>query len=313
MADIIVTGGAGFIGSNLVDKLLDEGYSVAVMDDLSTGNKANLPESIRLHRVDIRSAVVRRVFSIEKPKYLFHLAAQLNVRKSVADPVFDCDVNVMGIINLLEAAREYDVEKVIFTSTGGAIYGEQEYFPADEKHPTNPESPYGITKLTSEKYLQFYYRTHGLKYNIFRLANIYGPRQSTVGEAGVVAAFYDRLIAGDDAIINGEGNQTRDFVYVGDVVDALIKGLKYPDCDIFNIGTATETTVVELFRIMRDISGSDQEEKFGPGKPGEQIRSVITYDKAKEKLGWEPRVDIKTGLEKTYEYFKRKHEIAASV
>ncbi|MCP4631709.1 MAG: NAD-dependent epimerase/dehydratase family protein [candidate division Zixibacteria bacterium] len=306
MADVIITGGAGFIGSNLADRLISEGYSIAIIDDLSTGNKDNIPEGTRLHRVDIRGAVIKRVFEIEKPKYLFHLAAQLNVRRSVAEPEFDADVNVLGTINLLQAAKETGVEKIVFTSTGGAIYGEQQQFPADENHPTNPESPYGITKLTGEKYIQFFHKTHGLKYTIFRLANIYGPRQSTIGEAGVVAAFYDRLLAEEEAIINGDGRQTRDFVYVGDVVDALISGLKYPESDIFNIGTGTETTITELFNIIKNSCGSEHKDRYGPAKQGEQFRSVISPQKAKEKIGWEPKTDLKTGIQKTFEYFRDK-------
>ncbi|PJA26542.1 MAG: UDP-glucose 4-epimerase [candidate division Zixibacteria bacterium CG_4_9_14_3_um_filter_46_8] len=306
MADIIITGGAGFIGSNLADKLLTRGFSVAVVDDLSSGFKENLPASVRLHRVDIRSAVMNRIFEIESPKYIFHLAAQLNVRRSVADPIFDADVNVMGTINLLQAAKIADVEKIIFTSTGGAIYGEQEYFPADENHPTNPDSPYGITKLTCEKYIQFYYKTHGLKYCIFRLANVFGPRQSAIGEAGVVAGFYHKFLSGEEAFINGDGGQTRDFVFVGDVVEALVKALDYPQCNIFNIGTSKEATVLDLFRMMRDIAGSRQQEKFAPAKAGEQRRSVITHDRVTKELGWEPQVDLRAGLKKTFEFFKTK-------
>jgi len=306
VADIIITGGAGFIGSNLADKLLTRGFSVAVVDDLSSGFKENLPASVRLHRVDIRSAVMNRIFEIESPKYIFHLAAQLNVRRSVADPIFDADVNVMGTINLLQAAKIADVEKIIFTSTGGAIYGEQEYFPADENHPTNPDSPYGITKLTCEKYIQFYYKTHGLKYCIFRLANVFGPRQSAIGEAGVVAGFYHKFLSGEEAFINGDGGQTRDFVFVGDVVEALVKALDYPQCNIFNIGTSKEATVLDLFRMMRDIAGSRQQEKFAPAKAGEQRRSVITHDRVTKELGWEPQVDLRAGLKKTFEFFKTK-------
>jgi UDP-glucose 4-epimerase len=247
LADIMVTGGAGFIGSNLIDKLISQGYSIAVIDDLSTGNKDNLPENIRLHRVDVRSAAVHRIFDIEKPKYLFHLAAQLNVRRSVSDPAFDADVNVMGVINLLQSARDAGAEKIIFTST-------------------------------------------------------------VIGEAGVVAVVYDRMLAGEEAVINGDGSQTRDFVYVGDVVNALVKAIDHDECDIFNIGTSKETSILELFRTMREIAGSNQREKFGPAKSGEQLRSVITYDRAREKLGWEPVTDLKTGLQHTYEYFKSKYQ-----
>ncbi len=312
MADIIVTGGAGFIGSNLVERLFSEGYNIAVIDDLSTGFRENLPDRVRLHRVDIRSAVVRRIFEIENPKVLFHLAAQLDVRKSVADPVFDADVNVMGTINLLNQAVSSGVEKVIFTSTGGAVYGEQEYFPADENHPTNPDSPYGITKLAAEKYIQVYYKVHGLKYTILRLANIYGPRQSTIGEAGVVASFYERFLSGEEAVIYGDGGQTRDFVYVGDVVDAAVLSVKYPESDIFNIGTAKETSVTELFRAMAKISGTGQKEKYAEGRKGEQYRSVVSHDKITRKTGWKPKTDLKTGLEHTYEYFKNKRLQLAS-
>jgi len=304
LAEILITGGAGFIGSTLIRKLSEKGYRIAIIDDLSTGSEDNLPDNVRLHRVDIRSAVVDRIFEIENPKYLFHLAAQLNVRRSVADPMFDADVNVMGTLNMLQAAQKAGVEKIIFTSTGGAIYGEQEYFPADENHPTNPDSPYGITKLAAEKYIQFFFKTHGMKYCIFRLANVYGPRQSTIGEAGVVAAFFDRFLSGEEAIINGNGRQTRDFVFVGDVADALIKGMDYPNCNIFNIGTTIETTILQLFRMIRDISDYEQKEIFGPPKAGEQIRSVITHKKAEKELGWLPHTSLMEGLQKTYQYFK---------
>jgi UDP-glucose 4-epimerase len=218
MAKAIVTGGAGFIGSNLVDALIKEGHQVTIIDDLSTGRKENLNPRAKFHLVDIRSVVVDKIFQEEKPDYLFHLAAQMNVRASVEDPKFDADVNIRGGINLLQSAKKHNVKKAIFASTGGAIYGEQDYFPADEEHPARPVSPYGVSKLSFEKYLHYFQVEYGLEYVSLRYANVYGPRQSHLGEAGVVAIFYDRLLAGKDAIINGDGKQTRDYVYVDDVI-----------------------------------------------------------------------------------------------
>jgi UDP-glucose 4-epimerase len=307
MAKAIVTGGAGFIGSNLVDALIEKGHRVTIIDDLSTGRKENLNPEARFHQVDIRSAVIDKIFEQEKPDYLFHLAAQMNVRASVEDPKFDADVNIRGGINLLQSANKHDVKKVIFASTGGAIYGEQDSFPADEEHPARPVSPYGVSKLSFEKYLHYYQVEHGLEYVALRYANVYGPRQSHLGEAGVVAIFYDRLLSGKDAVINGDGKQTRDYVYVGDVIRVNLAAMGYDRSDLFNIGTGVETDVNEIFQKVRKLSGSNQEEKHGPAKPGEQKRSVITYDKAQKELGWQPEIGLKQGLSLTGEYFKRLH------
>lgn len=307
MAKAIVTGGAGFIGSNLVDALIEKGHRVTIIDDLSTGRKENLNPEARFRQVDIRSAVIDKIFEQEKPDYLFHLAAQMNVRASVEDPKFDADVNIRGGINLLQSASKHDVKKVIFSSTGGAIYGEQDYFPADEEHPARPVSPYGVSKLSFEKYLHYYQVECGLEYVSLRYANVYGPRQSHLGEAGVVAIFYDRLLSGKEAIINGDGKQTRDYVYVGDIIRVNLAAMDYDRSDLFNIGTGVETDVNEIFQKVRELSGSDQEEKHGPAKPGEQRRSVITFNKAHKELGWKPEVSLKEGLRLTGEYFKKLH------
>jgi len=305
MAKAIVTGGAGFIGSNLVDALIKEGHQVTVIDDLSTGRKENLNPRAKFHQVDIRSVVVDKIFQEEKPDYLFHLAAQMNVRASVEDPKFDADVNIRGGINLLQSAKKHNVKKAIFASTGGAIYGEQDYFPADEEHPARPVSPYGVSKLSFEKYLHYFQVEYGLEYVSLRYANVYGPRQSHLGEAGVVAIFYDRLLAGKDAIINGDGKQTRDYVYVDDVIRVNLAAMEYEGSDVFNIGTSVETDVNAIFQMVRELSGSKQEENHGPAKPGEQKRSVITFEKAQKNLGWQPEVTLKEGLKLTGEYFKQ--------
>ena len=228
----------------------------------------------------------------------------MDVRRSVADPAFDADTNIIGTINLLQNAIQSNVKKFMFASTGGAIYGEQEYFPADEKHPMAPLSPYGISKLAVEKYLYFYNVQYGLKYSILRYANIYGPRQNPHGEAGVVAIFSKKLINGEQPVINGDGKQTRDYTFVKDVVKANLLTLNDNVSDIYNVGTAKETDVNELFNMINDLTGNGQEEKHGPAMPGEQLRSVITSRKLKEKFGWSPSTTIQEGLMSTVKYFK---------
>ena len=301
---ILVTGGAGFIGSHIVDALLEAGHDVVVIDDLSSGSLNNLPRKIRFIKLDIRSNNVATIFAKEHFDVVYHLAAQMDVRKSVADPRFDASVNIIGGLNILECSAKYNVKKVIFASTGGAIYGEQDYFPADEKHPLRPLSPYGVAKLSFEHYLFYYKEIYGVDYVSLRFANIYGPRQNPHGEAGVVAIFTTKFLNGEQPIVNGDGKQTRDYVYVGDIVDANLKALDYSETGIFNLGTGVETDVNMLFRTLRDLSGSKCEEKHGPAKKGEQMRSVLDYSLAKEKLGWEPKVSIDDGLQKTVEYFK---------
>lgn len=302
---ILVTGGAGFIGSHIVDAYLDRGHEVVVVDDLSTGRKQNLNPKAQFYEMKIQDEKVGELFAKHRFEVVSHHAAQMDVRRSVADPIFDAQTNVLGMLNLLQNCVQHGVKKFIFSSTGGAIYGEQDYFPADEDHPTWPISPYGVTKLTGEKYLFYYKQVFNLQYVIFRYANVYGPRQNPHGEAGVVAIFTERLLSGGQPIINGDGKQTRDYVYVGDLVRANLMALDYDRSDVFNIGTSKETDVNELFHLIKKAAGSQAEEVHGPAKAGEQLRSCLSYAKAEKILGWKPGVELKQGLQLTVDYFKK--------
>lgn len=300
---VLVTGGAGFIGSHVADALIEQGYDVHIIDNLSSGVEENIPPGATFHRMDIRSEEVKALFARERFEILVHLAAQMDVRKSVADPQFDAEVNVLGFLNLMQAGLENGLQKVVFSSTGGAIYGEPVYVPQDEAHPLLPLSPYGITKLTTEKYLYYYQQQYGIDFVALRYANVYGPRQNPHGEAGVVAIFSQRLLRGEEPVINGDGEQTRDYVYVGDVVRANVAAMRYPGSGTFNVGTGVETSVNELFRIIRDHANPQVEERHGPGKPGEQRRSVLSYSMTERELGWKPEIRLQEGLRRTVEWF----------
>ncbi|RJQ55278.1 MAG: SDR family oxidoreductase [Nitrospiraceae bacterium] len=302
---VLVTGGAGFIGSNISDSLIEEGYEVIVVDDLSTGKEKNINDRARFYRLDIRDVGLEDVFRRERPDYVSHQAAQMDVRRSVSDPIFDAKVNVLGAINVFQNCLKYDVKKVIFASSGGAIYGEQDIFPAPETHPLRPLSPYGITKLVAEHYLYYYKNVFNLDHVILRYANVYGPRQDPFGEAGVVAIFIQKMLSGEQPFINGDGCQTRDFVYVGDVVQANLLAFTSDSSEnIFNVGTGLETSINEIFDHLADIMAPSVKKEFGPPKKGEQRRSVIDSSRAKETLRWGPKVSISEGLKRTYEYFK---------
>ncbi len=302
--NILVTGGAGFIGSHVVDAYIAEGHNVVVVDDLSSGVKENLNPKAEFVQLDIRRPEIQQVFQRHSFDVVNHHAAQMDVRRSVADPKFDADVNVIGGLNIFESARQSGVKKIIFSSTGGAIYGEQDYFPADEDHPVRPLSPYGIAKLVTEKYLFYYRAVHRIEHVILRYANIYGPRQNPHGEAGVVAVFAKKMLRGEKPIINGDGKQTRDYTYVGDVVKGNLLALKYPGSNVFNIGTGIETDVTQLFRILRGLLNPACPEEHGPAMIGEQLRSVITSAKIQRELGWSPNIGLSEGLKMTAEYFK---------
>ncbi|MCS7230345.1 MAG: SDR family oxidoreductase [Candidatus Kryptonium sp.] len=310
--NILVTGGAGFIGSHVVDAYIQLGHNVIVVDNLSTGSIENLNPKAKFYQIDIRDDKVEEVFKDEKIDIVNHHAAQMDVRKSVEDPIYDADVNIIGSLKLLQFSIKYGVQKFIFASTGGAVYGEQDYFPADEDHPTRPLSPYGVAKLTVEKYLYFYKEVHGLNYVILRYANIYGPRQNPHGEAGVVAIFTSKMLKGEQPIINGDGLQTRDYTYVGDVVRANVLALDYEKSDVFNIGTGLETDVNTLFYKLKSLTGATCDEIHGPAKPGEQRRSVISYQKIYKAMGWKPEISLDEGLKLTVEFFKNKFQTKQS-
>ncbi len=301
---ILVTGGAGFIGSHLVDRLIQEGHDVVVVDNLSTGKRRNLNRSAEFYKLDIQSPRLERVFRRERPALLMHLAAQMDVRRSVEDPIYDAQVNILGTLNVLEQAVRHGTRKVVFASSGGAIYGEQETFPASEAHPTHPASPYGISKLSGEQYLAYYQRVSGIQYVSLRYANVYGPRQDPHGEAGVVAIFAQKLLSREQPIINGNGRQTRDFVYVEDVVEANLAAMGKEVQGIYNVGTGQETSVNDLFRILADMTDPGCKELHGPAKKGEQIRSVVDGSKLRRELGWEPKVSLQEGLARTVEFFR---------
>ena len=304
--NILVTGGAGFIGSQIADKYIRLGHTVIIIDNMSTGVQDFINPQAIFYEMDIRDDGVSDVFRKHKIDVINHHAAQIDLRKSVDDPKFDVDVNVVGSINLLQNAVHYQVSKFIFASTGGAIYGDHDYFPADENHPTRPYAPYGINKLTVEKYLFYYNHVYNLDYTILRYANIYGPRQNPFGECGVVAIFTEKVLNGSQPLINGDGEQTRDYVYIDDVVKANVLPLNNSNPTIFNIGTCTETSVNYVFQKLNEFAGTKYPEKHGPPKKGEQRRCRLSYDKIKKELGWSPGITIDEGLKLTINYFKKK-------
>jgi UDP-glucose 4-epimerase len=303
---IVVTGGAGFIGSHVCDLFLSRGHQVLAIDDLSSGTVENLDPRVKLHKLDIRSKQAAELILDEKPQAMSHFAAQMDVRRSVADPRFDADVNLGGFLNLLEAAVKAGTKRVVFSSTGGAIYGEQETFPAAESHPTRPCSPYGVSKAAGELYLGFYRQQYGLAYTALRYANVYGPRQNPHGEAGGVAIFCARMLKGDPRTIFGDGGQTRDFVYVADVARANLLALENDYVGAINIGTGLESDVNTLYAELARSAGCDRPAVHAEGKPGEQRRSVISPALAQRILGWKPEVTVAEGLKRTFEFFQAK-------
>jgi len=295
----IVTGGAGFIGSHVVDTLLANGDEVHVLDNLATGKRANVPDGAVFHEADIRTDA-HTVFDQVRPETVFHLAAQADVRVSVERPDFDADVNVIGTVRVLEAARRHDA-KLVFASTGGAIYGECDG-PAPEDSPRRPLAPYGTSKLSAEEYLYTYNRLYGTSHVVLRYGNVYGPRQDPHGEAGVVAIFMNKIRSGERPRIFGDGKQTRDYVYVKDVADVTLRA---PESDggEFNVGTGEETSVLTLLEQIAGASGTNPEPEFADPRPGELQRSVLDISRAERELGWRPRRDLEAGLAETWAWF----------
>ncbi len=309
---ILVTGGAGFIGSHVVDGFLQAGHEVVVVDDLSTGREANLNPRAKFVRIDIRDPELRRVFESERPEIVDHHAAQMDVRKSVADPLYDADVNIRGTLNLLECARRQGVRKVIYSSTGGAVYGEPEYLPCDEEHPVNPIAPYGASKHAAEHYLYMYKFLYGLDYTILRYPNVYGPRQDPRGEAGVVAIFTGRMLEGQPCTINGSGEQERDFLYVGDCARANLMVLNETGSGgIFNLGWGLGTDINQIFTELKAITGYALEPVYGPPKPGETFKIYLDTARARQQLGWEPTAPLREGLASTVEYFRTREPVTS--
>lgn len=300
----LVTGGAGFVGSHVVDALVKKGHRVVIIDNLSTGKKENIHPRAKFYKLDIRSPKVEGIFKKEKPDYVFHLAAQTDVRKSVADPLYDAEINIMGSLNLIQNSYKYKIKKFIFTSSGGVVYGNTKILPTPETASTNPISPYGVSKLAAEKYLFYAQKEFGLPYVCFRPPNIYGPRQRPDGEAGVVAIFINKILKGGQPIINGDGKNTRDYVYVEDIARANILALSPKARGAYNIGTGKETTVNEIFEKIVGAIGRPVKKIYGPRKPGEQRRSAVSARKIKRELGWEPKVGLDKGIEKTVAWMK---------
>jgi UDP-glucose 4-epimerase len=307
---VLVTGGAGFIGSHVVDEYIERGYEVVVVDDLSTGRMSNLNPAAKFYQLDIRSPELVEVFEKERPDYVNHHAAQMDVRRSVAEPIFDAHVNIIGSINLIECARKYNVKRFIYISTGGAVYGEPEYLPCDEAHPINPICQYGASKHTVEHYLYMYQQNYGLDYVVLRYPNVYGPRQDPHGEAGVVAIFTGQMLDGDQVVINGDGEQQRDFVYVGDCARANLLATTTEDRNtIYNLGFGRPNSVNDIFTVLKSITQYEREPVYGPAKVGETRRIYLDASKARQELGWTPTVTLEEGLEQTVAYFNRAERV----
>lgn len=302
---ICVTGGAGFIGSHVAKALVSAGEQVLIVDDLSSGRKENVPDGAELAVLDIRSPDAAALLADRGVEILVHHAAQMDVRRSVEDPQFDADVNLNGLLNLLEGGRRGALRQVVFASTGGAIYGEQDHFPANELHPARPLSPYGVAKLASERYLYFYHCQYGLEATCLRYANVYGPRQNPHGEAGVVAIFSRRLLDGDGVVINGDGLQTRDYVYIDDIVRANLAAVNRPGFSVYNVGTGVETDVNTLFNLIAEAAEYDEAPQHGPGMPGEQRRSCISSDLLLEELSVAVDTPLTRGIPATVQWFVR--------
>jgi len=301
---VLVTGGAGFIGSHFVDALIAQGYEVAIIDDLSTGKRQNLNLAARFYHLDIGDPALAGVFESERPDVVAHYAARASVRLSVEEPGRDAEVNILGSLNLIEGCRRFGVKKIVYISSGGAVYGEPLHLPCAEAHPINPICPYGVSKHAFEHYLYLYRQVYGLNYTVLRYANIYGPRQDPCGEAGVVAIFTIQMLEGRPVTINGSGEQQRDFVYVDDAVRCNLAALERGDGQTYNVGCGQGATVNQIFARLKALTGYEGEPHFGPPRPGETFIIYLDATKARRELGWEPRVGLEKGLSRTVDYFR---------
>jgi len=302
--EVLVTGGAGFIGSNIVDGLIKEGHKTIVVDNLSTGKKENLNEKAEFYQLDIRGQELEKVFEENNITHVIHHAAQIDVQHSIKDPLFDAQNNILGTINVLEIAKNYEVDKIIYASSA-AVYGEPDYLPVDEEHPIKAMSPYGITKHTPEHYIKMYSELYNLKYTIFRYSNVYGPRQDPKGEGGVVSIFVDKMLAEERPVIFGDGEQTRDFIHVYDIVKANLLALEKGDNILVNISTESRDSVNDLVNYLNEILPYNLEAINEEARKGDILHSSLANGKAKELLGWTPDYDLRAGLEQTVEYYSK--------
>lgn len=305
---ILITGGAGFIGSNIADLYIESGHEVVIVDNLSSGKKENINPKAKFYKADIIDAGLEEIFKKEKPEIINHHAAQIDVRRSVEDPIFDAKQNILGSINLLQMAVKYNSKKVIFASSGGAIYGEPAYLPVDENHLIGPMAPYGVCKRTVELYLNSYRLNYKLKYTALRYGNVYGPRQDPHGEAGVIAIFIGKMMQGETPLIFGDGKQVRDYVFVKDIARANLLALNKGDNNIYNVGTAEGTSVNTLFSKLKKIIRFNKEAKYSAARKGELEKVYLKYEKIESELGWKPQVDIDEGLLKTVEFFRKSRD-----
>ncbi|HPU36343.1 MAG TPA: NAD-dependent epimerase/dehydratase family protein [Bacillota bacterium] len=299
---VMVTGGGGFIGSHVVDMLVAAGYRVSVVDDLSTGRFENINPGANFYRVKIEDDDFGRVVERERPDVVIHHAAQVDVVRSLQEPLQDARINVLGAVNLLENCWRYRVGKVIYASSA-AVYGDPVYLPVDEAHPVVPQSPYGVSKYTVEHYLRVYQELYGVRFTVLRYANVFGPRQNADGEGGVVAIFIDRLLKDKRVKIFGDGRQTRDFVYVGDVACANLAALERGDSEVLNISTGASLSVIDLFQLLKGLTGSSLEPEYCPPRPGDILHSCLANERAREVLGWSPRSTVEEGLRRTLDYY----------
>ena len=301
--NILITGGAGFIGSRVATRLVKEGYKVTIIDNLATGNQRNIPGGAKFYKYDIGDLKLDEIFEKEKFDAMIHHAAQIDVRKSVEVPAYDAKVNVLGSINLLECCRKHGVKKIVYASTGGAVYGNPEYLPCDEKHPIRPLCPYGITKHTVEHYIELYHMLYGMNYTILRYPNVYGHFQNPYGEAGVNAIFIGLMVKGITPTIYGDGSQTRDFVFVDDVVEANLLALNTQKTGIFNLGWGKPISVNDIYHLLQEITKFSKPAIYAPDRPGEVNQIYLDATKIKNELGWEPKVPFRRGLELTTDWF----------